>query len=126
MCNTTLRGLSVSWEPVVDTSCAMSDVNYLVTVIRGSDMMTIISSKPVTETTAELTNTLGLLPNTTYIIYVSATTITGGCEGQQANVTCGTSPDLPTVTLSTPPPTSPTTSMLEMSYVLLALMHIIL
>ena len=126
MCNTTQRGLSVAWEPVTDPSCAMSDVNYLVTAIRESDMMVIISSMVVTRTAAEFTATSGLLPNTTYIISVSATTITGGCVGQQVNVTCGTSPDLPTVTPSTLPPTSPTTSMLEMSYVLLALMHIIL
>ena len=62
----TQRALNVSWEPVIDTSCAMSDVNYLVTAIRENDMMTIISSVEVSETTAELTNTLGLQPNNCY------------------------------------------------------------
>ena len=88
ICMITPRGLNVTWEPVVDGSCAMSDVNYLVTVIRASDMMTIISSMPVTETTVELTNTLVLQPNIRYIIYVSTTTITGGCEGLPGNVSC--------------------------------------
>ena len=88
LCMITPRGLNVTWEPVTDNSCAMSDVNYLVTVIRRSDMITIISSMPVTETTAKLTNTLGLQPNTRYIISVSAVTTTGSCKGQQATVIC--------------------------------------
>ena len=63
----------------------------------------------VTETTAELTNTLGLEFNTSYIISVRAVTICGSCESQQANITCVTPPDLPTEAAT------PTSSMLEMS-----------
>ena len=86
----TSSGLNVTWEPVIDTSCGIYDVNYLVTAIRESDMMTIISSMLVTETTAELTLTLGLQFATSYIISVSAVTINGSCESQQATVKCET------------------------------------
>ena len=105
-CAITPRGLNVTWEAVTDTSCAMSDVNYSVTAIRESERITDIDSFLVSGTTVELTNTLGLQPNTSYIIFVSSVIINGGCMSQQqANVTCGTSPDLPTVAPpSTPPP----------------------
>ena len=110
-------GLNVSWDPVNDTSCAMSDVNYNVTAIRESEMISDIDSYLVSGTTAELTNTLGLQPNTIYIISVSSVVINGSCMSQQqANITFGTSPDLPTVAPPTtlpPPPTTPTSSMLE-------------
>ena len=107
MCQIAPMGLNVSWEPVIDTSCAMSDVKYLVTAIRESERITDIDSVLVSGTTVELTNRLGLRHNTSYIISVSSVIINGGCMSQQqANVTCGTSSDLPTVAPLTTPPTS--------------------
>ena len=100
MCMTIPRGQNVTWEPVLHYSCAMSNVTYSVTANAENDMITTIEPLSLTDTTAELTNTMGLQPNTRYIIWVGAITTTGGCEGIQANVSCVTFPDL----LITPPP----------------------
>ena len=81
-CKNSTNGLNVSWEAVNDTTCARSDVEYLVTVIRERHMMIIVPSMTAAETAVELTNTQGLERNTTYVIYVKPRTLVGSCGGE--------------------------------------------
>lgn len=85
-CIATQNGLNVTWDAVTDTSCARSDVTYVVNAVRESDNVTVISSLSSTETTVQLTTTSGIQPATTYIISVRSTI--GHCEGGQSTVTC--------------------------------------
>ena len=91
MCENVANGLSVSWGAVSDTRSAMGDVEYYVTVVEESDMMSNFSTN-VTETTVELTYSMGLQNDTSYIIIIRGRTLSGSCEGEPANITCETAP----------------------------------
>ena len=75
----------------------MSDVDYLLTVVREHDMMVIVPPMTTVESIAELTDTQVLQPETTYIVSVRARIVVGSCNSENAtNTTCKTSASLPT------------------------------
>ena len=128
ICQNTSSGLRVTWEPVIDASsiCARSDLNYSVTLAREPNGVMLFSSLvPVTENSANLSNTVGLDPSARYLITVDVDITGSTCGGQQVNVTCDTPPSTSPTEPSSPTPPMP--GMLEIYRVdKHYLMHIVL
>ena len=94
---TSSNGFEITWEAVVDDSCAMSQVEYNVTITRDSDIeytMIVISDNRIRVSDV-------LQRGVSYNVSVSAArTVTGSCGGEPATILCQTLDAAPTISLS--------------------------
>ena len=85
-CISTTNRLLVSWDAVIDASCAESTVKYYVTVVRQRDGVVIDSLTDFDDNVAEIINMT--TPDIDYNISVSARTTVASCIGQPATIIC--------------------------------------